>query len=115
MNPSAGFRIRRLAPGIAAPLRALAQFTAVLLLAGCGTVQSIFGESTATTSFSESNYVTYEHAFTDAAANGARRSAEQHCALKKLVAIKTTSACSLTRCNTSYQCLDRKDVPEYQK
>ena len=110
------FCVGRKMHGIGTPSRLLAQVAAVmLLLTGCGTVRTIFGESTATTSFSESNYVTYEHAFTDAAADGARRSAEQHCGLKKQVAVRTTGACSLTRCNTSFQCMDRKDVPEYQK
>ncbi|MBI2509419.1 MAG: hypothetical protein HYV99_05470 [Betaproteobacteria bacterium] len=87
---------------------------ATILLTGCS-ARTIFGESAATTSFSESNYVTYEHAFTDAAADAARRSAEQQCAYKKQVAVKTTSACSLTRCTTSFQCMDGKDAPEYQK
>ncbi len=101
--------------GTEARLRLLAPLAAVaLLLTGCGTARTIFGEG-ATTSFSESNYVTYDHAFTDAAADAVRRSAGQHCGLKKQVAIKTTSACSLTRCNTSYQCMDRQDAPEYQK
>lgn len=110
------FRVGRKMHGTGTRARLLAQLAAVtLLLTGCGTVKTIFGESTGTTSFSESNYVTYEHAFTDAAADAVRRSAEQHCGLKKQAAIKTTSACSLTRCNTSYQCMDRKDVPEYQK
>lgn len=110
------FRIGRKMQGTGTRLHLLAPFAAAaLLLTGCGTARTIFGESTATTSFSESNYVTYDHVFTDAAADAVRKSARQHCGLKKQVAIKTTSACSLTRCNTSYQCMDRQDVPEYQK
>ena len=58
----------------------------------------------------ESNYLTYEHAFTDAASESARKSAERHCAEKKHLAIQTGRACSLTVCTTHYQCMDREEA-----
>jgi hypothetical protein len=55
----------------------------------------------------ESNYITFEHPFTDAAADEARIRAERICGQRKQIAFKTASACSLTRCTTHYQCADK--------
>ena len=60
------------------------------------------------------NYMTYEHPFTDAAAEKVRKSAEELCKQRKLAAEKTRSVCSLTRCFTDYQCVDPKNPLEYQ-
>jgi hypothetical protein len=70
----------------------------MLALAGCaGTVQPLVMED---------NYLTYEHAFTDAAALSVQRNAEKMCAQRKQSAIKTRSVCSLKECTTHYQCVD---------
>jgi hypothetical protein len=55
---------------------------------------------------SEENYLTFDHAFTDATAEAVRKRAEAHCAIRKQAAVKTSSTCSLTRCTTNYQCMD---------
>lgn len=55
---------------------------------------------------SGSNYVTFEHPFTDAAAEEVRSKSLKHCAQQKKSAIKTQSACSLTKCTTTYQCTE---------
>lgn len=82
-------------------------FALLTLCAGCAPrVEQIVAES---------DYLTYEHAFTDAAAETARRSAERQCAQKKQVAIKTSSACTLTRCTAHYQCMDKADAAKYQQ
>lgn len=62
---------------------------------------------------SEGNYLTYDHPFTEAAAQAALTSAEKQCAQRKQVAIKTNSACSLTRCTTHFQCIDKSGAAGY--
>jgi hypothetical protein len=54
----------------------------------------------------ESNYMTFEHPFTDAAAEDVRKRAGRLCEQRKQAAIKTESVCSLTKCTTHYQCVD---------
>ena len=64
---------------------------------------------------SEDNYMTFDHAFTDAAAEAVRRRADAHCATtKKQAAVKTSSACSLTRCTTNYQCMDQASAAAFR-
>lgn len=53
----------------------------------------------------EANYLTYQHPFSDAAAEAVRRSAESVCAQRKQRAVRTSGACSLTECTTHYQCI----------
>lgn len=71
----------------------------MLSLAGCaGTAQPLVMED---------NYLTYHHAFTDAAALSVQRNAEKVCAQRKQSAIKTSSVCSLKECTTHYQCVEK--------
>jgi hypothetical protein len=78
--------------------------TALLLACtGCGSVVT------------QPNYFTLEHAFTDAAAARAFQEAAKTCAHKKLAAVKTGGACSLTRCTTHYQCMTREEAAANQK
>ena len=74
----------------------------LLILAGCGYQPKI----------AENNYLTYDHAFTDAAVEGARRNAEATCRGRDRddTAIQTSRSCSLTRCTTSYQCISAGDA-----
>ena len=58
----------------------------------------------------ESNYLTFRHAFTEAAAERARKNAEKHCAEVKLIALRTRSTCTMTECSTDYQCMDREEA-----
>jgi hypothetical protein len=69
-----------------------------LACAGCATVQP---------TTMEGNYLTYTHAFTDAAATAARRNAEKLCGDRKQVALRTGGTCSLTECVTHYQCVEK--------
>lgn len=66
-----------------------------LACAGCG-IQPII---------SEGNYLTYDHPFTDAAAQAVLQNAGKTCADRKRDAVKTNSVCSLTQCTTHYQCV----------
>ena len=72
----------------------------LLLLAGCGQQPFI----------AEHNYFTYDHPFTQAAAESARQNAEGRCRQRGEIAIQTSRACSLTRCTTSYQCASSADA-----
>jgi hypothetical protein len=60
------------------------------------------------------NYLTYDHAFTNAAAEKVRQSAEGICKQRNQAAVKTRSVCTLTRCTTDFQCVNPKDPLEYQ-
>jgi hypothetical protein len=78
----------------------LAAAVAALACASCGIHPQVV----------EGNYLTYHHPFTDAAAAGARKSAERLCGERGQLAVQTSRACSLTECATSYQCTDGTDV-----
>lgn len=73
---------------------------ALLAQVGCGVQPHVF----------EGNYLTYEHAFTDAAAAAVGKSAEAWCRQRSLVAVSTSRHCSLTQCTTSYQCVPDKPI-----
>lgn len=61
----------------------------------------------------QSNYITFEHPFTDAAAVDVRGRAGKICEQRKQAAIRTERACSLSKCTTSYQCVDKADAGNY--
>lgn len=63
----------------------------------------------------ESNYMTFEHPFTDAAAEDIRKRAGRLCDQRKQAAIRTESTCSLTKCTTHYQCVDKANAGTYNK
>jgi hypothetical protein len=77
---------------------------ATLLAAGCSSGLVV----------SADNYLTYEHEFTDAAAERGRQNAEKLCGQRKQLAVKTRSVCSLSRCWTDYQCVNRQRPDEYE-
>ena len=81
----------------------------LLLAAGCAQVTGRFSEGIIETA-REGNVVTFDHPFTDRAAADVEQRAEKACATKKKIAIQTSRACSLERCTTSYQCVDRADA-----
>ena len=84
----------------------------ITLLLQCGC--SYLPNTTSGSDFLTSNYLSYEHPFTDAAAAGARKTAERECSYRKQVAVRTGGTCSLTRCTTNFQCLDKADAAKYQ-
>jgi hypothetical protein len=73
---------------------------AVAALAACGQ-QPWVGDG---------NYFTYDHPFTEAAAESARQNALGRCRQRDEIAIQTSRTCSLTRCTTSYQCISADDA-----
>lgn len=86
-------------------IRNFLSFALVMVCAGCAPRPQLI--------VSESNYLTYEHPFTDAAAEAVRSNAEKLCAERKKVAVRTSHACSLKQCTTSYQCMDKADAREH--
>lgn len=87
-------------------MRAFFSFALVTACAGCATSQLVVKES---------NYLTYEHAFTEAAAADALKGAKRNCAEKKLAAVRTSGACTLTRCTTHFQCMSKADAGKYRQ
>ena len=75
----------------------------VLALSGCASVVT------------ETNYVTLAHPFTAASAARALKEAEKTCAYKKLVAVKTSGACTLTLCTAHFQCMSKDEAATYQR
>lgn len=61
----------------------------------------------------EGNYLTYEHDFTDAAAQDVKKNAESLCRQRRQDALKVDSVCNLQKCFTHYQCVNPKDPLEY--
>ena len=103
-------------------LRVMCCLMLVAATAGCGTPAFVDNLSTQPRSssfdmniFGEGNYFTYEHAFTDAAAETVRKNAERQCGQKKLVPVKTSGTCSLSRCTTHFQCMKPDEAAAYQK
>jgi hypothetical protein len=85
-------------------LRAFCLLALLLACAGCG-IQPVVVQG---------NYLTYEHPFTDAAAESARANAEWWCKARNQVPVRTTSTCSLTVCTTNFQCMDPAEAKEFQ-
>lgn len=65
-------------------------------------------------SYAKPPYLTYEHAFTEAATERARKDAENTCAQRKLVAVRTSGTCTLTRCTTHFHCMTKADADNYR-
>ena len=61
----------------------------------------------------DTNYLTFDHPNSEKAIVDVRSRAERLCQQRKQVAIKTESACSLTKCATNYQCVDPADALKY--
>ena len=87
-------------------LRALCFFVLLLACAGCSAVRIVAMNN---------NYVTLVHPFTDAGAETARGLAERECRMYRLVAVKTSDACSLSQCTTHYQCMAPAEAKQYQQ
>jgi hypothetical protein len=85
-------RLRGLSVGLAAAL------------AGCTPNYLIVGQE---------NFYTFERPFTDAAAELSRKQAEQGCAYRRMIAIKTSDVCEETKCFTNYQCIPQAEATKY--
>ena len=61
----------------------------------------------------QENFITFKHPFTDGAAADVRRRAGSLCEQRKQAAVKTENVCSLEKCTTTYQCMDKADAATY--
>jgi hypothetical protein len=62
----------------------------------------------------DTQYITTEHAFTEAAAARALSDADRVCRTRKMVAVKTGGACTLARCTSHYYCMSPADAEKYK-
>ena len=84
---------------------ALAHLSSALALAGCVDYQ--------VTQYGGTNFVTFEHPFTDKAVAEVRAEAKKRCAATRKLAVQTQRTCTLTKCSTVFQCADESSVREY--
>ena len=81
-------------------------FFLALILTGCADISIVTMED---------NYMTFKHPFTDAAAADVRSRAERLCQQRKQAAIKLESVCSLTKCVTSYECINKTNATTFAR
>jgi len=92
--------------------RSLITLFLVLAFAGCSTPKFL-GDGIQASYFDDN--LRYEHPFTEAAAEAARRDAERECTSRKKTAVKSPGVCTLTRCVTNYLCAAPSAAPDYQR
>lgn len=73
-------------------------------VAACGSHIYVFSSDL------DNDYMRAEHPFTDAAAAELKQRAERACAARKMAAVKTESACTLSKCVTTYQCTEKPEL-----
>lgn len=86
-------------------LRGICALAILVALAGCAADYQM--------TINQENFMTFEHEFTDQAAANARNRADRTCTDRKLAAVKLTSNCTLNKCFTSYQCMEKEDAAVY--
>ena len=91
----------------------LSLITLLLLCAGCLAMPLYTQNATLP---GDGNRLTYEHQFTDAAAEAVRKSAETQCPQRnrRLVAVRTSRVCTIKTCTTQYTCMDQAEAPAFQ-
>jgi hypothetical protein len=92
--------------------RSLITLLLVLAFAGCSS-PSRLSDGIQARYFDDN--LRYEHPFTEAAAEAARRDAERECTSRKKAAVKSQGTCTLTRCVTNYLCADKPAAADYQR
>ena len=90
--------------------RSLVTLFLMLTFAGCSTPK-LLDDGIKARYFDDS--LSYEHPFTEAASEAARRHAERECTGRKKVAVKSQGTCTLTRCVTNYLCADKPVAADY--
>jgi hypothetical protein len=56
------------------------------------------------------NILSFQHAFSEGAADKVRRQAERHCAETKLLAVLIRRTCTMSECFTDYQCMTSEEA-----
>lgn len=95
------------------PTVALLAALSAALLAGCASDYTQLTTDDQNVRTQQTNYYAFSHAFTDKAEAAVRAKAEELCAKRKLVAVRTSHACTLKSCTTNYQCMDAEVAKSY--
>ena len=82
-------------------------------LAGCASDYTLLTTDDQNVRTQQTNYYAFNHAFSDKAEAAVRVKAEELCAKRKLVAVRTSRACTLKSCTTNYQCMDAAAAKSY--
>ena len=82
-------------------------------LAGCASDYTLLQTDDQNVRAQQTNYYAFNHAFTDKAEAAVRAKAEELCAKRKLVAVRTSRACTLKSCMTNYQCMETEAAKTY--
>lgn len=85
----------------------------VVLLAACASDYTLLQTDDQNVRAQQTNYYAFNHAFTDKAEAAVRAKAEELCAKRKLVAVRTSRACTLKSCMTNYQCMETEAAKSY--
>lgn len=91
----------------------LASLAIAACLAGCTDNIMVLGNENGDPRFLETNFMSFEHPFTDKGEADVRARAERLCGYQKRQAVQTERACTLEKCVTNYQCVTPKDVKTY--
>ena len=86
--------------------RTILIFGLLFLLGGCAEYQLVSYNT-------DSNFLVFNHPYTDKAQAEVLARAEKLCAQRKQVVIETTKICSPTKCTTNYQCVPQSDIGKY--
>ena len=86
-------------------MRALVVVLSLAACAGCSVGPRDYFSRQGSPYAGHGNLLSFQHAFSEAAADRVRRQAERHCGETKLVAVKARSTCTMSECFTDYQCL----------
>ena len=91
----------------------LAPLAIAACLAGCTDNIMVLGNENGDPRFLETNFMSFEHPFSDKGEADVRARAERLCGYQKRQAVQTERACTLEKCVTNYQCVTPKDVKTY--
>ena len=84
-----------------------------VLLAGCASEYTLLTTDDQNVRTQQTNHYAFNHAFTDKAETAVRAKADELCAKRKLVAVRTSRACTLKSCMTNYQCMEAETAKTY--
>ena len=82
-------------------------------LAACADHVMVLGNESGDPRFLDTNFMSFEHPFSDEGNAAARARADRVCGQQKRLAVQTERACSMTRCTTHYQCVTPADAKAY--
>ncbi len=100
-------------PRLTAILTAALFAAGATLLTACADNVMVLGNESGDPRFLETNFMSFEHPFTEKGEADVRARAERLCSYQKRIAVQTERACTLEKCLTNYQCVTPKDEKTY--